>query len=368
MKKYKILHVLYMGKLAGAETLVKHLLKKLDESKFENHVCFLHSGGTVADQIKSFGIQVHIIGMKHGFDIISSIKYYCLLKRYNFDLIHNHTPNVLAIMIGYLHTRMWIYHIHHCSNLRLTGLRKVILAYFFKRAVSSIAISTPVKEDFIKNFGVKREKVELIYNAVELETFFSSKKNKDLILKYVSDNEVLILGCVGRLSPEKGYDLLFDALQHVKANINNFHLFILGEGDQLNNLQQYSKKLDLQENITFLGTKENIEEYFKLFDVFILPSRNEPFGLVVVEAMASGNPIIAFATGGVTEIMRDQIEGFLIKPFDTKAMSERIIELIKNKNLRESFGNAGRKRAQLFSIDRFVKQIDELYQNILNNQ
>ncbi|MFZ2188491.1 MAG: glycosyltransferase family 4 protein [Candidatus Moraniibacteriota bacterium] len=193
----------------------------------------------------------------------------------------------------------------------------------------------------------KNYSISTIYPGVWLDRF--SAKNKKRL-----PHSLLY---VGRLDREKNTEALIRAVALLR---NNFSLDIIGAGDKLNFLKKLTKELAIEKNVFFRGRKKRVEKYYSQSQIFILPSRFEAFGLVLLEAMAAGLPIIAFRPSSTfitasDEIIDNASDGFLVD--NIPGMAQRIDLLLENNQLREKMSQAARKKAEAFTWENHVKKL-----------
>lgn len=361
---YPVLHVLYSGKLAGAEEYTRTLVNNLNKKIYSTHVCFLHSGGAIAELIRQAGIPVTIIGMKHGFDVFGAFKFLSFVETRFFSLIHFHMPNMLSMWISLLTGNRVVYQEH--NSIMESGLRRILFKQLFHKAKKIIAVSLFTKNRLIDNYNLQGKKVEVVYNGIDLNKFQINFEKGSFRNSLCIKKNIPIIGFVGRLSiREKGCDLLLDAIAKVKSSYGNFHLLVLGEGSLKTSLEQYARQLDLTDYVSFLGARSDIPYFFNIFDVFVLPSKMESFGLVLLEAMACKVPVVAFSVGGIPEIMENGTQGFLATPYDIDELAEKILILLKDKSLRKKLGHAGFIQAKNFQIQQNISHIERIYKEVI---
>lgn len=164
-----------------------------------------------------------------------------------------------------------------------------------------------------------------------------------------------ILG-VGRLEHQKGFDLLIEAFSKIAHKVPNWKLKIIGDGSQLNSLKKLSHALQIQDRIEFTGAVKNVSEYYLSSQIFVLSSRFEGFGLVVVEAQSYGNAVISFnCPTGPSEIIMDEINGKLIKKESILELSEYLFILINSPEKIEKFSINGQLSSQNYDVDKIKK-------------
>ncbi|GAA0077120.1 hypothetical protein UT300005_14980 [Clostridium sp. CTA-5] len=208
------------------------------------------------------------------------------------------------------------------SEKNINVIQKVSRKIIILGAVAYIASSTKTKEAQIF-YGADEKKIYISYLTVDIDKY--------LYKKDTYNNYNLLY--VGSLIKRKGIDLLFSALSKVK---NDYKLMIIGEGSERKNLEKQAKKLGILEKIEFLGFKQEYElrEYYKKCDIFILPTREDCFGLVVLEAMCNNLIIISSKyADGSKDLIKDGVNGYIVDPYDSIEFSNKIKTLINNKEL-----------------------------------
>jgi len=171
-----------------------------------------------------------------------------------------------------------------------------------------------------------------------------------------------VIGAVGRLSQEKGYDLAIRAL----PNLPGSTLVLVGDGSERERLVALSAELGVSDRVDFVGWSDEPRRYLPGFDAFVLPSRQEGFPLAVVEAMLAGVPVVAADVGSVSEAVVEAETGFLIPRDDPAALTDRLRRLISDPELAQKMGRTGRERAKTnFTAEAMARSFEELYREIL---
>ena len=169
---------------------------------------------------------------------------------------------------------------------------------------------------------------------------------------------------VARLAAQKGHHVLLDAIQEVAKSIPSVHLLVIGHEDDLTiaELRGYAHQIGIKDNVSFLGFRANIAELTEDTDLFVLPSLWEGFGLVLIEAMALGLPVVASSVGPIPEIVLDGQSGRLVPPGNALALADAIRGLLESPEIAFAMGNAGRERVKTaFSIQKMVGEIERVY-------
>ena len=180
-----------------------------------------------------------------------------------------------------------------------------------------------------------------------------------------------MVGSVGNIAPKKGYDVLIRALAKARGEINDLACVIVGADDHRMRagLERLGDSLGLGGRLRFVGFQEKVCPYLDAMDLFVLASVDEGFGIALLEAMASGKPVVATAVDGPPEIVEDGGSGLLVPPGDHEALAKAMVELLKDPQRRASMGNLGRERVQtVFSLDSQMQILTGLYDRLLSER
>ena len=286
----------------------------------------------------------------------------------NFDLIHVHNPRhphaVLAAVSA--KRKPLILTPHYPEYAAARGKRMQFLADLFdmllmrkllKKFGAIIALHEGERELLIRR-GTEEEKIFVIPNGLE-EEFFSAKTNGKKELKKRFKKIVLF---VGRLHSSKGLDKLLQAFSGIAGKENGAGLIFVGpDGGYRNELERMAKEKRIEKSVVFAGEikKKELIKYYDSCDVFVLPSKAEGFGIVLLEAMARGKPCIAMEAGGTKYVVDDGKTGFLVR--STEDMEKRLHYLLSNEREAERMGKNGGKKAQEYRWKTLVRNVEKAY-------
>ena len=247
---------------------------------------------------------------------------------------------------------------------RLAGLEKKTA----QQATLIVAVSRYSAEKIVKHYNVDTAKIRVVPNGVDTERF-KPEENSAEIRQQLGLGDAPCLLFVGGLVPRKGLPYLVEAAKKVVHEKANTQILIVGDGPLRTPLKDAIASAGLGENFRFLGrVKDNeLPKIYNCADVFVLPSVQEGQGIVLLEAQASGVPVVAFDAGGVKEAVRDRETGLLVKPGDTDGLAEALINLLNNKQSRETLGQNGREYVYAnYTWDVTTKKMLEVYREALN--
>jgi glycosyltransferase involved in cell wall biosynthesis len=174
---------------------------------------------------------------------------------------------------------------------------------------------------------------------------------------------------VGGLRKVKGIDLLLRAVPIIGEKTPNLHLYVAGSGREEKKLKRLVKELKIEKKVKFLGFVSGNEKYvyYKSVDICVFPSLYEPFGVVIVEAMACGKPVVASRVGGIPFVVEDGKSGLLFESENVEELAEKVILLLEDKELRAKMGEAGRERARGFTWERSAEMTVDVYKEVIEN-
>jgi glycosyltransferase involved in cell wall biosynthesis len=251
------------------------------------------------------------------------------------------------------------------TNTRTMGCEHVVYNYPPKLIKVLRKLMYPKLNSVIVLNQMEQKKFYFLNNTSVIPNCLPFEADKKATLK---EKNII---AVGRLVHEKGFDMLIDIYENIYKEETNWQLNIFGDGDDFKLLESKIKAKGLEKNINLCGAVKNISECYLQSSIFVLTSRSEGFGLVIIEAMNHGLPIVSFDCDGPKNIFIDNESGFLIPQFDKNKFSEKLLFLIKNKEKREEMGGVARtisfKYRETKIIPLWNKQIQSTVKNLLSN-
>lgn len=363
----------------GAERVMFYLLKSVDRSKFIPSLILFERDGELLLQLPS---DINIMVLKSDKNILWRIwgfTWFILASRFSL-LAKTEKPDVVVSFMWYanliaLMARLFSridYRVIVSERYGLTVsyegkliefLRRIIIHFIYPRSDSIIVNSKEMGRQLIQKFGIPQNKVAIIYNPIDIcrVTEFSKEKVDRLWHK---EKIPIIIG-IGRLTPQKGFSYLIKTIHKVSEEGVPCSLIILGQGKEERELKNLVIELEMESKIFFLGFQQNPYKYLAHSSIFILSSLYEGFPNVLLEALALGKPCIATrCPTGPDEIITDEVDGLLIPPADEDALAVAIKRLLVDEELRKKLGEAGRRRAEDFKVDKIVKQYEDVIQRV----
>ena len=231
-----------------------------------------------------------------------------------------------------------------------------------------IAVSEAVARQVLAQ-GLPAEKVRVILNGVRLERFEVGGSRQQAREGFGLGGNELVIGSVGRLAPEKGFDVLLEAAAVAASRLHRpLRVLIAGDGPCRAQLEEQARRLRLGPKVLFVGHYQDIPRALAALDLFVLPSRHEACSLALLEALAAGVPVIASRTGGNAEVIGDSGAALLVAPGRADELADAICLLAADPELRQRLGRLGRERALNFSLERMVRETAQLYLELLERK
>jgi glycosyltransferase involved in cell wall biosynthesis len=233
-----------------------------------------------------------------------------------------------------------------------------------------IALTPEEGNDYLDLGVAKSNNLSVIHSGVDLNCFKGSAAESNPRRNELAiPPDSLVVGYVGWLIHIKGVTYLVKAMAEVVQRHPNSLLVLVGKGDEKGEeevkLNKQVENLGIADNVRFLGWRPDVDEIMGCFDIFVLPSLNEGMGRVLVEAMATGLPIVASRVGGIPDLVKHGENGLLIPPADEGALERAISDLLNDKARRKRMGETGKKMCRPYSVEAMVDKIDNLYSRLL---
>ncbi len=239
-------------------------------------------------------------------------------------------------------------------------LKAKLITSFFSRA-KIISISRATRDLLLEKGGYFNNNVEVLYCSIDKRMMFAKSRSEVLAKQMSLKNRKIIL-TVARLYPRKGHDMVLQALVEIKKRFPEVLYLIVGEGTNRKYLEDIVVSLNLADNVVFTGEVPDIIDYLDLCNVFVMASREdegvEGFGIVYLEAMARGKPVIGSRHGGIPEVISDGVTGYLVNPHDVSEIASTIIRVLSDPSTAKKMGDNGRKTVESnFTTDLMAKKL-----------
>jgi glycosyltransferase involved in cell wall biosynthesis len=230
-----------------------------------------------------------------------------------------------------------------------------------------VAVSPEVRDELVEHGIAPSDKFTIIRLGIPLdERLGDETADLDYRHLYGIPKDAFVVGWVGRMTGVKDTGAVLEIVRATRQRGVDAVLCMVGDGPDRGRLEQLAHDLGIARASYFVGYQPDVAGFYRLFDAFLLPSVNEGTPVSAIEALASGTPVVATRVGGVPDVVRDGVDGFLVGPGDTEAAAERLAALALDPELRARLGEEGRAHARArYSVDRLVDDVDRLYRSLL---
>ncbi len=368
-----VMHLRSSGGFFGAEGVILSLATKLDSMGCINHVVCIdnlsNSHTELVDKAMATGLKSKSIFCKGRLDIktISTIRSF--IKENKIDILHCH--DYKSDLFGYLASRFtgvglvgtnhnWL---RSSLSLRFYEFLDGIILNAFDKVV---AVSNDVASETGRAILFKKNKITNISNGIDIDKYLVKSGNGNKIrAEFKIKPSTKIVVSAGRLSSQKGFDYLIEAMKKVFTVAADTVLLIAGEGPFNKNLTEMARKLDIEHKIIFVGNRTDMIDIYAAMDLFVLASLREGIPLVVLEAMAMKKPVIATRVGGVPTVIESGQNGILVEPKNSSTLSEAIIRILKDADLAKDLAENGRKTVEeSFSAEKMAQKYKKVYEEV----
>jgi len=361
----KVLHIIDQMGLGGAQTLIEGILKGGNSDIYCYVLRINHLRAITLENMTCRNSNSCL------YDIWTIPELKKIITEKNIQILHCHLLE--SFFMGYLLKKFFfnniklIYH-EHGRVFSNRATYKLYLKSTYGDTDLSIAVSEATKEKLIQYTQRAEEKIRVIYNFVDFDKFNVENRKKhfnNLNLKIKKNNNDFVLGFAARIIERKGWLDLLLALKSLQ--IENIKLLIVGEGAESKKLQTTIEKLNLNNEVRYLGFIDDILDFYACLDCFVIPSHWEPMGLTEIEAQACGIPVIASNTKGLNEIIRDKETGLLFEPRNVKDLEEKILLMYNDKDLRKKLIKNSLVEVRKYSREYYMDELFSVYNELLSN-
>jgi glycosyltransferase involved in cell wall biosynthesis len=382
MQKSNLLYVITKLELGGAQKQLLSLIERIDKKEYNIFLITAYRGLLIEDALSIEGLQLkRSIFLERSInplkDLLALIEIYRFIKKNKIDIIHTHSSKAgilgrwaakLAKVPAIIHTiHGWPFHRWQNSLIRQFYILLERLTATIAHVL--IAVSEHDVEKGIKFKIGRREKYILIRYGINKEEFldYNSRRNKREELAIGSAQAVV--GMVACLKPQKSPQDYIKVASLVTKVFPQTKFLLVGDGVLRHKIEKLIKKFNLNEHVTLTGWRKDIPQILSAIDIFVLTSFWEGLSIAALEALASAKPVVATDTGGIQEIVKDNRNGFLVPPKNTKMLSDRLITLLRDRQLMYRMAEEAKNSiGEEFTYKHMADKTQDLYAHLIKRE
>lgn len=371
-KRLNILMVNETSGPGGAETVLFEIACNLNRERYNVSVVLARQGWFV-EHLRSHGIPTEVITSNRSWDIsfVKRLAAHC--RTQEIDLIHAHLPgsNLYGSIVGKMIGIPVITTGHNELVMpdrreRFVKIKSWIIRKF---ASANVLVADFMHVNYIKLGGYRENEIMTIHNG----TKFCQPPTQDVIDKLRDELNLkpddIIIGNVANLRTPKGHQYLVEAAGIVCNKLPQAKFLLIGEegdGSIRMMIKEKATSLGVTDRVKLLGFRKDIPELLHLLDIFVLSSISEGLPLSVVEAMAAGKPVVVTNVGGLSEVVTDGVDGYIVPPAQPEALADKLLKLAEDKSLREKMGAIGFDNVKVeFSLETMISRYENLYESLI---
>ncbi len=364
----QVVHCLSVG---GAELLVAALARSL-QSDYRFVFACLDEIGPVGYALIAEGFTVRFLERRPGVDWHCARRLREFLVEEKVELVHAHqyTPFFQAAL-----SRGWrsgppilfTEHGRHVPDRR--HLSHVVCNRILTRSADHVVgVGRAVRDALVANEGFSEHRVGVVYNGVKLDPYLNAPRERRVTFRReLGLEDAFVIMQVARLNALKDHATALRTIERVAKEVPNARLVLVGEGEEREAIEAVVRERGLAHLVRFLGVRRDIPELLSAADCFLLTSISEGIPLTIIEAMASGLPVVCTSVGGIAEMIEDGRTGFLAPAGNDDELAKHLVRLARAPNLRTMLGTLGRQRAiELFGDGRMNDLYRALYEEMLH--
>jgi glycosyltransferase involved in cell wall biosynthesis len=365
----KILQICSASEFGGGEVHVADLVRALAS---RGHAVYMvvRPNSPLRTPLAGVIASWHELPLKNSLDVYSSRAIADLIEKHGINIVHAHVGRdflVAALACRRAANCKLVLTRHHYLPLKKNPVYRWLLG----SAAAFIAVSETVRESLIERLALDPERVHVIPNWIDTSRFQPIEREKARAMFQIKAN--LAVACIGQITPEKGQEEFIRAAGQVCRTRSDIEFLIAGEENSesqsfTRRLHQVAETMGIQDRVRFMGFVEYIPQLLSAVDVVVVPSWDEGFSLVTIEAMAARRAVLASNAGGIAGIVQENVNGLLFPPQDANAMAEKMKWLLADAPLRERLAGHGQRDVyERFSRDKVIDQIEALYAEVLKS-
>ena len=379
-RKLKVLQIISSPEMGGIENQLLAFLQRYDRGRFQVDVaCAKSTEGSLRDRFLETS-TTFILCRWSRYVIPFVWRLLRLLHHKHYDVVHVRGSEVsgaaiLAARLAGVSVRVASY--HHSKiywrktdyiNRLITPMAIAVLQWMERRwATRILSISQACFDVYFRDWRQHPELFQICHNGIDIERFSNPVAHSEVRSELGLPMDSLVVGHVGGFRKVKNHQTFVDMAERVSKQLEKVHFLLVGDGALRQQIEMEVAKRGLSSRFVFTGNRDDVPRMLAAMDIFVMPSLNEGFGSVVIEAQLAGLVVVASDLPSIREALGPAMHQFCRQPHDSAGMAEQVLTLLQSPQLRNSIGSQAREYAtERFSIDRTVKQLEAIYDSALH--
>ena len=370
-----VAHVVHRFAMGGMENGVANLVNRLDPARYRHTIIAMTDITDFRSRISASNVELVAIEKRPGSDPGAYWRLLRCLRALQPSIVHSRNVGTLdtvfvsrlaGVPVRVHGEHGWDVHDLHGTSRKYRLMRRLCSPLVTR----FVTVSSDLAAWLQRSVGIGGERITQIVNGVDCERFYPgvARAVRYPLLPAIP-GDALVVGNVGRLEVVKGQDLLIRAwpeVERLTARIGRpLRLILVGDGSQRAHLEALARELGIGERVVFAGQRVDVPAVLRAMDVFVSPSLNEGISNTVLEAMATGLPVVATRVGGNPEVVTEGVTGRLLDAQEPRELATAIADIVRSDSVRESMATASRRHAlERFGLDGMVARYDALYSEV----
>jgi len=361
----KILHTEWSNGFGGQE---KRILSEITGLRKRGYYVALscRRDAEIRRQAERYGIDIYPLPFLNWYDTYTILQLVKILRKERFDIVNTHSS--VDSWVGGIASKIAKVPVLIRTRHLDIPLKRDILHFIHYLPDMYITCGETIRKNLIDRCGFPPDKTVSIPTGVT-DDFFNVKRNPDARVRYGLNKDSIVITNVGILRKVKGHEITLRAVKVVAGQFPAVKFLIVGDGPYRKKLEDMVDNLGIRQYVIFTGFVENIPEVYSFTDVAILSSWSEGIPQCLLQAMASGVPVVATEVGGVPEIVKNEKTGLLVAPGDYKGLAEGIIRIVKDNDFAAGLVENAKELVQReYSLGRMLDKIEDIYKKLLERK
>lgn len=369
-ERIRVGHIVGWLHFGGRENGVVNLVNSLDPNVFENYIFSFVRDGSFTARVIPGRCKIIEFGEKLGGDYRLYFKLARAFRAHKIQIAHTHGWGTLleGMVAAKLARVSAVVHGEHGTIKDDTKAHIYLQRLMWHAADEILSVSEALRRKLSQTINFPEHRIRVIANGVDLHRFTAARDRSAWKCRLNLPPDALTFGTVGRFVPVKCYPVLIEASRWIFERIPNSYLVLVGDGPLRSQLVRLAGDYQMRDRVRFLGWRSDVPEILNALDIYVLASESEGMSNTILEAMASGLPVVATSVGGNVELV-DRSWGLLVPPYNSKSLADAISILLGAPGKREIMGRLGRQHVEEhFSLEAMAQNYADVYLEIISRR